>query len=74
MAVSETSFKSYTFTYKWKITDLETRLHVPSNLSSPTFSSPRGARPVTKWMLTIFNGDNTQIPPPLVDKFCGVKT
>ena len=54
MAGSETSFNSYTFTYDWKINALETRLHNPVNLSSPSFSSPSGTRPATKWMLTVF--------------------
>ena len=54
MAGSETSFNSYTFTYDWKINALETRLHNPIKLSSPSFSSPGGTRPATKWMLTVF--------------------
>ena len=54
MAGSETSFNSYTFTYDWKINALETRLHNPVNLSSPSFSSPSGTRPATKWMLSVF--------------------
>ena len=62
MAGSETSFNSYTFTYNWKINGLETRLHNPTKLNSPTFSSPSGARPATKWMLTVLNGEcGTQI-------------
>ena len=63
MAGSETSFNSYTFTYNWKINDLETRLHNPTKLTSATFSSPSGSKPATKWMLTIFNGDRTQTSP-----------
>ena len=68
MACGETSFNSYTFTFKWTVNDLETCLHNPSKLSSPTFSSPSGVKPATKWMLTIciFNGDATQTPPPPV--------
>ena len=66
MAGSETSFNSYTFTYNWKVNDLKTRLHNPIKLSSPTFSSPSGVKPATKWMLTIFNGDRMQAPPILV--------
>ena len=54
MAGSETSFNSYTFTYNWKVNALETRLHNPVNLSSPSFSSPSRTRPATKWMLTVF--------------------
>ena len=60
MAGSETSFDSYTFTYNWKINALETRLHNPIKLSSPSFSSPSGTRPATKWMLTIFKSKAIQ--------------
>ena len=74
MASSETSFNSYAFTYKWKVNDLVTRLHNPSKLSSPTFSSPSGARPATEWMLTIFREGSTQTPPqPLSDQSFSVE-
>ena len=55
MASSETSFDGYTFTYKWKVNNLAARLYNPSELRSPTFTSPGGAiyKPATKWMLTI---------------------
>ena len=59
MASGETSFNSYTFTYKWTINDLEARLYNPSDLKSPVFSSPPGAQPATKWMLTIPSGDRS---------------
>ena len=55
MAGSETSFDSYTFTYKWKINDLAARISNPSELGSPTFCSPNGATPATRWILNIFN-------------------
>ena len=65
MAGSETSFNSYTFTFEWRISDLETRLLNSNKFNSPTFSSPSGAKPATTWMLTIFNGDQcAQTPPP----------
>ena len=56
MAGSETSFNSYTFTYKWTINDLIMRIYDPSRLNSPTFSSPSGAiyKPATKWTFTLF--------------------
>ena len=53
MAGSETSFGSYTFTYKWKINDLATRIYNPNGLISPTVCSPNGATPATKWRLTV---------------------
>lgn len=59
MASGETSFNSYTFTYKWTINDLEARLYNPSDLKSPVFKSPPGAQPTTKWMLTIPSGDRS---------------
>ncbi len=58
MACGETSFNSYTFTYQWTVNDLEARLYNPSDLKSPVFSSPPGAQPATKWMLTIPSGDH----------------
>ena len=80
MAGSETSLNSYTFTYKWKVSDLETRLYGPNKLSSPKFSSPSGTKPATAWMLTIFSGnedtdrgcdtDCTPTPPPPVGEKC----
>ena len=57
MASGETSFNSYTFTDKWTVNDLEARLYNPSDVKSPVFSSPNGARPATKWMLVILSGD-----------------
>ena len=69
MAGGETSF--YTFTYKWKVNDLETHLCNPSRLNGPVFSSPPGAEPATKWMLTIYNGDcMPQTSPVQVSKQC----
>ena len=62
MAGSETSFNSYTFTYNWKINGLETRLHNPTKLNSPSFSSPSGTRPATKWMLTVFKSNDSVSP------------
>jgi hypothetical protein len=59
MADSETSFDSYTFTYKWRINDLATRIYNASGLNSPTFCSPNGATPATKWMLCL----NISTPP-----------
>ena len=53
MASSETSFDSYTFTYKWTVKDLGTRLCNPSELKSPEFNSPPGTNPLTKWELVI---------------------
>ena len=65
MAGSETSFNSYTFTFEWRVSDLETQLLNSNKFNSPTFSSPSGAKPATTWMLTIFNGDQcAQTPPP----------
>ena len=63
MAGSVTSFNSYTFIYNWQINSLETRLHNPTKLNSPTFRSPIGARPATKWMLTVLNEDCKQTGP-----------
>ena len=76
MAGSETSFNSYTFTYKWKVNNLDTQLlnkPVSYKFNSPTFSSPNGAKPATVWMLTLFNNrdaDSAQTPPPPVDEQC----
>ena len=47
MASGETSFNSYIFTYEWTVNDLEARLHNPSDVESPVFSSPKGAQPAT---------------------------
>ena len=47
----------YTFTYEWTVNDLEARLHNPSDVESPVFSSPEGAQPATKWTLAILSGD-----------------
>ena len=63
MAGSETSFDSYTFAYKWKINDLAARIYNASGLSSPTFCSPSGATPATKWMLCL-NMPNCDLNPP----------
>lgn len=49
MAASETSFENYTLTYQWTVNDLYTRLYNPSELKSPEFSSPPGAKPATKY-------------------------
>ena len=57
MASGETSFNSYTFTYEWTVNNLEARLHNPSDVESPVFSSPKGAQPATKWKLAILSGD-----------------
>ena len=54
MACSETSFKSYSFTHQWKVSDLEVRLHNPDKLTSPEFCSPPGMEPETKWKLAVF--------------------
>jgi hypothetical protein len=51
----QTSFNSYTFTYNWRIDDLETK----QQFSSSSFGSPRGVRPATNWMLTLFNDEDT---------------
>jgi hypothetical protein len=63
MAGSETSFDRYTFTYKWKINDLAARIYNASGLNSPTFCSPIGATPATKWMLCL-NISNSDSTPP----------
>ena len=54
MASSETSFESYSFTYKWTVKDLGTFLYNPSKLSSPTFNSSPGTKPATQWKVTLF--------------------
>ena len=73
---------SYTFTYKWKVSDLETRLHNSTELSSPVFSSPSGFTPTTKWTLTVYNGDvdsteskasETPPPPPVGEQSLSVE-
>ena len=56
-ASGETSFNSYIFTYEWTVNNLEARLHNPSDVESPVFSSPKGAQPATKWTLAILSGD-----------------
>ena len=58
MAASETSFESYVFTYQWTVNDLYTRLYNPSELKSPEFSSPLGAKPATKWALSLYIGED----------------
>ena len=66
----QTSFDSYTFTYKWRIDDLGTKFlnSGSSTFSSGLFSSPSGARPSTSWMLTVFTDEDTDTledTPPL---------
>ena len=51
---SETSFKSYTFSFEWTVNNLDARLENPCKLTSPEFSSPAGAKPPTKWQLAVF--------------------
>ena len=61
----ETSFNSYTFTYSWRIDDLETKLNSVSSASEATFSlsdsfsAPSGARPSTSWKLTVYTDEDT---------------
>ena len=57
----ETSFSSYTFTYNWRIDDLETKLtnSRSSRFRSGSFSSPNGARPSTSWKLAVFTDEDT---------------
>ena len=59
----KTSFNSYTFTYNWRIDDLETKFLSSrfSTFSSGSFSSPTGVRPSTCWMLTVFTDEDTDI-------------
>ena len=59
----QTSFNSYTFTYNWRIDDLETKFLSSrfSTFSSGSFSSPTGVRPSTSWMLTVFTDEDTDI-------------
>jgi hypothetical protein len=56
----QTSFNSYTFTYNWRIDDLETKVlnSGSSTFSSGSFTSPSGVRPATNWMLTVFNDED----------------
>ena len=67
MASGETSFNSYTFTYEWTVNDLEARLHNPSDVESPVFSSPKGAQPPTRWKLAILSGEC--LPPRSLLRF-----
>ena len=59
----KTSFNSYTFTYNWRIDDLETKFLSSrfSTFSSGSFSSPTGVRPSMSWMLTVFTDEDTDI-------------
>ena len=50
----ETSFDTYTFSYQWIVNHLRARLYHPDQLKSPTFDSPEGAKPATKWRLVVF--------------------
>lgn len=55
---SETSFNSYSFSFQWKVHNLGARLSNPAKLTSPKFSSPVDARPLTKWQLSVFLHDD----------------
>lgn len=60
----ETSFSSYTFTYKWKV---DLNRNEKQHVNSPKFNSPSGAKPATAWMLTVFDirdTDSTSNTPP----------
>ena len=69
-AYGETSFNSYTFTYKWTINDLGVRSSNPRKLTSPVFTSPPGVQPATKWKLIIFNRDHKLRPPVPASERC----
>ena len=49
---SETRFESYYFTYKWRVSQAESRTSKPEALVCPeNIKSPLGCRPATTWRL-----------------------
>ena len=59
-SASETSFNNYTFTHQWTVHDLGARLCHPGELCSPTFDSPKGIKPATKWRLAVYKDIHPQ--------------
>ena len=54
-----TTFKSYSFEYKWKIAEVKARLSKPEPVTCPEIIvSPRGMVPATKWHLAALDRDN----------------
>ena len=53
-----TTFKSYSFEYKWKIAEVKARLSKPEPLTCPeSIVSPRGMVPATNWRLAALDRD-----------------
>ena len=64
-----TEFSSYSFTYEWKISNVNSRLNKPQPLQCPeTIKSPPGKLPATEWRLEalgekVYNGSGVNQPP-----------
>ena len=64
-----TEFSSYSFTYEWKISNVNSRLNKPEPLQCPErIKSPPGKLPATEWQLEalgekVYNGSGVNQPP-----------